>query len=391
MGSWFGLRDGGTILRLRSGRGQTEMTGSDFETAILDLPVADLPFDDLLHEVTWELNPVAPGHVRLWIDGVLRGTATTTEGGPLRGNWWAGPDAGGWLQVESSVMVGEPIAPWPSPEGAGVLSRSEAIYPPSGASDHFLYRYKDIAGWWDSVHHDRRSGVSLVLPSPWVRRSKPVRFTEIGCPAVDKGTNEPNKFFDPKSSESALPHYSDGRRDDLIQAQYLRAIMSYWDVPGRNPVSEVYGGPMLQMEYAHVWAWDARPWPAFPNDIDRWSDGGNWRLGHWISGRIEAVPLSHVVAELCETAGVLDYDVSRLHGIVRGHLSGETESARARLQALMLAYGFQAVEREGTLVFLPLPTVPAAVIHAEATAIAEDGAGGITEGPRCRGQRSWAG
>ena len=27
---------------------------------------------------------------------------------------------------------------------------------------------------------------------------KPIRFTEIGCAAVDKGTNEPNKFFDPK-------------------------------------------------------------------------------------------------------------------------------------------------------------------------------------------------
>ncbi|PWK62168.1 putative tail protein [Roseicyclus mahoneyensis] len=378
-GSWLGVRDGGTVLRLRAGDGQTAKTGSDLETAVLDLPVAGLPFDDRLHEVMWDLHPAAPGRVRLWIDGVLRGSAETSAGGPLRSGWWAGGDAGGWLQIAASVTVGEPVTAWPAVDGAGLLSRSRAIFPPPGLVDAFLYRYKDIAGWWASAHHDRLGGVPLALPSPWVPRSKPVRFTEIGCPAVDKGTNEPNKFFDPKSSESALPRYSDGRRDDLIQAQYLRAIMSYWDAPGRNPVSDVYGGPMLQMDYAHVWAWDARPWPAFPNDIDRWSDGGNWRLGHWITGRIEAVPLSHVVAELCEAAGVSDYDVTRLQGLVRGHLSGETESARARLQTLMLAYGFQAVEREGTLVFLPLPVLPAAVIDADATAVAEDGAGGITE------------
>jgi hypothetical protein len=213
----------------------------------------------------------------------------------------------------------------------------------------------------------------------WIPGSKPVRFTEIGCPAVDKGTNEPNKFFDPKSAESALPRHSNGRRDDLIQAQYLRAIMSYWDDPARNPISPVYGGRMLEMAYAHVWAWDARPWPAFPNETGLWSDGGNWRLGHWVTGRIEAAPLDRVVAELCEAAGLHDYDVSRLFGLVRGHVSGETESARARLQALMLAHAFQAVERDGKLVFLPLPRRSAAVITRDDTAYETDGGGGISE------------
>lgn len=52
---------------------------------------------------------------------------------------------------------------------------------------------------------------------------------EIGCAAVDKGTNEPNKFLDPKSSESSLPKHSTGARDDLIQMQYLRAMSEFWD------------------------------------------------------------------------------------------------------------------------------------------------------------------
>ena len=164
-----------------------------------------------------------------------------------------------------------------------------------------------------------------------------------------------------------------------MQMQYLRAIHRHFADPDANPLSDVYAGRMVDVDRSHVWAWDARPWPAFPNDTARWSDGVNWRRGHWITGRIEAAPLDHVVAELCEAGGVSDYDVTRLHGLVRGHVSGETESARARLQTLMLAYGFQAVEREGHLVFLPLPRGPETLIEATHTALNDEGEGGLAE------------
>ena len=225
------------------------------------------------------------------------------------------------------------------------------------------------------------SAITLEVPgaiSPWEPRSKPVWFTEFGCAAIDKGSNQPNKFLDPKSAESDIPLFSNGRRDDLIQAQYLRAVMDYWAEEGRNPASDRYDGPMLDMARAHVWAWDARPWPAFPQDLDRWSDGANWTRGHWVTGRLDAQPLDLVVAEICEAAGVFDYDVSGLHGLVRGHVSAQTETARARLQPLMLAYGFHAVERDGKLVFLHLPDRPQAVIEAPETARDDDGAGGLT-------------
>jgi hypothetical protein len=212
----------------------------------------------------------------------------------------------------------------------------------------------------------------------WVPKSKPIWFTEFGCSAIDKATNEPNKFLDPKSSESAIPQFSTGRRDDLIQAQYLRATMDYWAEEGRNPQSDQYDGPMLDLGRAHAWAWDARPWPAFPNDLERWSDGSNWTHGHWITGRLDAQPLEHVVADICERAGVVHYDVSALHGLVRGHVSAQTETARGRLQSLMMAYGFQAVEREGKLVFLPLPEEPSKVIATDDTARDDDGQGGFT-------------
>ncbi len=211
----------------------------------------------------------------------------------------------------------------------------------------------------------------------WQPGMKPIRFTEFGCPAVDKGTNEPNRFLDPKSDESAAPHHSSGRRDDVIQAQYLRAVLDHWSDPARNPVSDVYGGPMIDVARAHAWAWDARPWPAFPHDLGRWSDGGNWLRGHWLTGRIDAAPLDLVVAEICERAGIAHYDVSRLHGLVRGHVAAETDTARAALQPLMLAHGFHAVEREGALVFLPLPQRAEAVLREDVTALDEEGHGGF--------------
>jgi hypothetical protein len=202
---------------------------------------------------------------------------------------------------------------------------------------------------------------------------------EFGCPAIDKGSNEPNTFLDPKSAESRVPHFSTGRRDDVIQAQYLRAVLHYWSDPATNPVSEVYGGPMIDVSRAHAWAWDARPWPAFPHDLKRWSDGENWQKGHWLTGRLDAAPLDLVVAEICEAAGAHHYDVSGLHGLVRGHVSGQTETARAALQPLMIAYGFDAVETEGKLTFRAASRIAGAELDEPGTALSEEGAGGVTQ------------
>ncbi len=217
--------------------------------------------------------------------------------------------------------------------------------------EDWVYRYKDIKGWWLNAHHARVGGVRDTNPTPWQPQSKPIWFTELGCPAIDKGTNQPNVFLDPKSSESKTPYFSKGTRDDFIQAQYLRATIEYWGDDVNNPVSELTGLAMVDMGNAHVWAWDSRPWPAFPGNGKLWSDGENYGRGHWISGRLSAQSLALVVAEICENAGVSDFDVSGLYGTVRGYIVDDLQSARAALQPLMLAFGFEAVTREGVLVF----------------------------------------
>ncbi len=221
-----------------------------------------------------------------------------------------------------------------------------------GNGEPWVWRVKDIRNWWGNKHHERLGGVRQAVPTAWLPEGKPVWFTEFGCPSVDKGTNEPNKFIDPKSSESVLPHYSDGRRDDLIQMQYLRAMADYWANGANNPVSVVYPGTMVDTGRMHAWAWDARPYPQFPSNLGLWSDGGNYGRGHWVSGRTAAQPLASVVAEICGRSGVTAFDASRLYGLVRGFAVADVGTGRAALQPLMLAYGFEALEREGTLIFL---------------------------------------
>ncbi|KNG92769.1 baseplate multidomain protein megatron [Pseudaestuariivita atlantica] len=245
-----------------------------------------------------------------------------------------------------------------------------------GAHDEpWVYRYKDVRNWWLNPHHNRIGGVREAVPTDWQPQSKPVWFTEYGCAAVDKGTNQPNKFLDPKSSESSLPHYSTGARDDYIQAQYLRAVMTYWGDPERNPVSEVYGAEMLDMSRAFVWAWDARPFPWFPSLSEEWSDGENYHRGHWITGRVSFRTLADVVREICARAGLVEIDVSDLRGIVRGYTIDDVSDARAALQPLMLRYGFDAIERDGLLVFQMRDGRPAVQVPADDLAEPEgDGA-----------------
>ncbi|PPB81309.1 putative tail protein [Albidovulum inexpectatum] len=237
--------------------------------------------------------------------------------------------------------------------------------------EDWVWRYKDIRSWWENEHFDRVGG-QKGAKSPWVPRSKPIWFTELGCAAIDKGTNQPNRFWDPKSSESGLPYYSDGRRDDLIQAQYLRAVLGYWSDPENNPISPEYGGRMIDLARAHVWAWDARPFPWFPNNSELWADGDNYARGHWLNGRVTAQDLGAVVAEICQRSGLREVDVSGLHGLVRGYVVSDVASARAALQPLMLAYGFDAVERDGALGFRMRDGRADAVIDMQRLAHVED-------------------
>ncbi len=241
----------------------------------------------------------------------------------------------------------------------------------------WIWRYKDLRGWWENAHHERIGGVRQTQPTAWVPRSKPFWFTELGCAAVDKGANQPNRFLDPKSSESGLPYFSSGRRDDLIQRRFLQAVLGHWAKEANNPLSEIYGGRMVDLANTYVWAWDTRPFPAFPANADLWQDSENYAAGHWLNGRVGARTLASVVDEICRDSGLASVDTSELTDVVRGHVVAQVGDARAALQPLMLRYGFDAVERDGVLKFRPRPSGDPVAIGAEEFAASAEIEGGL--------------
>jgi hypothetical protein len=218
----------------------------------------------------------------------------------------------------------------------------------------WVFRPKDIRAWWQSQHFNRPGGVESGLATAWVPQSKPIRFTELGCPAIDRGTNQPNVFFDPKSSESFTPYFSRGWRDDAIQRAYLEASYLHWGDPANNPLSAVYGGRMVHVPECAAWTWDARPYPFFPELTDVWTDGPNWRLGHWLTGRLGAVSLAALVRHLCLRAGLPEalIDVSGLWGALEGYAITALEAPRSSISTLARHFGFDAIETEGMIRFV---------------------------------------
>lgn len=228
-----------------------------------------------------------------------------------------------------------------------------------GRGKPWVYRPKDLVAFWSRPHYERVAGVELAQPTAWIPQSKPIWIAETGCPAVDRGANAPNVFPDPRSSEGGLPYFSRDGRDDLMQARYIEAMLAYFD-PSRpggeaaNPRSPIYGGPMVDPSRIHVWCWDARPFPAFPTQSAAWSDGPNWETGHWLSGRLEGVPLDRLVmtlAEAVEAPGVV-IERPRINGFLDGYVLDRPMSPREAIDPLAALYGFDALAGQGKLAFI---------------------------------------
>lgn len=171
------------------------------------------------------------------------------------------------------------------------------------AAGQQLLANKQIRWWWNNPHQaiydvgDGGGEIPRGPPSAWVPQSKPVTFAEFGFPSCDRGTNQPNVFFDPRSSESATAFWSiwdpvagaayAPRRNDLLANLAIEAVVEYWTGDGKNETSAA-GVPMVQPLFMSAWNWDARPFPAFPL-LDIWGDAPNWATGSWIGGKGPAV------------------------------------------------------------------------------------------------------
>lgn len=216
-------------------------------------------------------------------------------------------------------------------------------------SDHlgedWVWRQKAVRQWHGNAHRNRPGGIRSATPTAWVPGSKPVWFTEIGCPAVDKGANQPNLFPSDVSSEGAFPHYSARIRDDFMPRQYLRAALEWWAENGAGVVDPAN---------VLVWAWDARPWPEFPLHQSIWADGPDWTLGHWLNGRAGNAPAAESIARrLRDYHGLApaDFDVSAAYGQADGYAVSGAMSFRSFAQTWEIGMQIDASESGGVLAF----------------------------------------
>ena len=227
---------------------------------------------------------------------------------------------------------------------ANEIDRSTQTRTPisDGASGKpWTFRFKDLVNWWQNPHYEREGGQERPQPTEWVPQSKPIWFTELGCPAVHLGPNEPNRFPDRKSAESGLPHHSAGARDDAAQRAMLQACLSYWknQVDDSNPRSSIYGAPMVDPDQIFLWAWDARPFPIFPLSRDVWSDGESWEKGHWLNGRLGNAPIKSVIESVFDDFDLPSPQISATLPVIDGFVIDRPMSARNALQGLCDMFG----------------------------------------------------
>ncbi|HYC75734.1 baseplate multidomain protein megatron [Brevundimonas sp.] len=289
-------------------------------------------------------------------------------GGGLDGVLFSGPDDIGSLAAQ--VAGGEGFD-WfyASPEDRAAQVRTPIV--DMAHEEDWVFRSKDLKGWWSHSHHDRPAGVRDALSTSWIPGMKPIRLTEFGCPAIDRGGNAPNLFQDARSSEGSLPPFSTGARDDRMQRRALETVLGHFAEPANNPVSAVYGEPMLAA--ADAWCWDARPWPAFPGRRDVWTDAGAWRTGHWLNGRLGG-GTRDLLAEVLKRASLEDgeFEIGTPEGEVQGYVIDRPMRIRDALEPLLDALGMVAVERGGSVAVLGHEPV-ALVLASEELALPSEG------------------
>ncbi|MFD0915858.1 glycoside hydrolase TIM-barrel-like domain-containing protein [Pseudahrensia aquimaris] len=277
----------------------------------------------------------------------------------------------------SNIEAGEGYDWFYASEGdreAGVRS----LITDGAAQKPWVYRFKDIRNWASNQHFDRRGGIEISTPSPWQPLSKPIIFAELGAPAVHNAATRPNVFADSKSSENGLPYFTNGGRDDLAQAAYLDAFLKYWDGEhskyndGTNPSLPSGLGALIDMSRCQIWAWDARPYPAFPQQTDVWSDGENWQRGHWLNGRLGRLRIADLIEILLLEAGFSAVDTSQVYGMVDGFILAEQASARRSLEALIDLFQITVLEQDGTLVFRSPGTDPITTLSMDEVVFTDD-------------------
>ncbi len=198
------------------------------------------------------------------------------------------------------------------------------------------YAWKNIEKWWSETHINPGGS-----KTKWQPKMKKIWFTEYGFPSMNGCTNEPNVFVDKGSIESKYPRYSNGEVSFLSQKIAIEGTLKKWQS------SEM-------VEKMFLWAWDARPFPYFPNLCDVWADCHNWQTGHWIQGKLSQLNISDVLSDLLQKTGLKSnqFDTSNVKGLLSGYVINDQQPVRSIIKMLQSCYFFDVVEQGSKLKFV---------------------------------------
>ena len=199
------------------------------------------------------------------------------------------------------------------------------------------WAWKNIEKWWGEKHVNNDG-----LSTTWQPRMKKVWFVEYGFSSVDGCANQPNVFIDINSIDSKFPFFSKGNIDFKAQAIAIEGTLHKWQ-------------DSQMVERMFLWAWDARPFPYFPNLLKVWSDGPSWEFSHTIQGKLIFPTLNNVVANILKKAGYTDADFNcnQLTQFVDGFILNDRYTARSAIEILQQTYFFDIFVKEKQIIFQP--------------------------------------
>ena len=115
------------------------------------------------------------------------------------------------------------------------------------------------------------AGWRPATPTAWVPRSKADLVHRTRLPGRRQGAEPAECLSRPEIDAKALRRISRAAAAPISRSGASRGACRRTGIPAapsfeaaHNPLSPVYGGRMVDASRCYVWAWDARPFPAFP-------------------------------------------------------------------------------------------------------------------------------
>ena len=290
------------------------------------------------------------------------------------------PDAATWdgpheLDYLAAKIAGGEGFDWYYASDADRLAGERTPITDGAYGEPWVWRFKDIAGWWANAHHDRLGGVRAGGADGLGAGEEADLVHRARLRGGRQGGEPAQRVPRPQERRGRAAVFLDRRAgcaDAAAGAAGASATLGERREPGVGGLWRADGGPAR----ISLWTWDARPYPAFPALTDTWSDAANHATGHWLTGRLGGLASDELIAAVAADFGVEVAAAEAALPLVHGLAVEAVASARDALSPLLGATGLGV--RDGVEgLELAAATARAAVAIAADDLVATDAAAAL--------------